>query len=531
MCAPRSGCIPRKLKKGTCCGGALLGLLITVGMIFLALDIPDRMLDWARIHTTWFVAKPNEIIADIQEGASDPILQASSLGPTTGPLQVSPANPRYFTDGSGKAIYLTGLHTWSNFQDNGGSDPPPEFNYTLYLDFLQSNHHNFFRLWTWEQARWTLETSDDNYWFYPATPYLRTGPGTALDGKPKFDLNQFDQAYFDRMRSRVQEAGERGIYVSIMLFNGWSVQSQQGGMNLNNPWRGHPFNANNNINEIDGDPNGDNDGRETHTLSMPAVNAIQEAYIRKVIDTVNDLDNVLYEISNESDPGSKEWQYHMINYIKNYEEDKSKQHPVGMTHMVPDPLDTALYNSNADWISIYDGGSYDNPSEAEGSKVIILDTDHITGIGGDRVWVWKSFTRGMNPIFMDGYDGAGYGVGGANFDFDTPQWINLRRNMGYTRSYADRMNLVAMEPRGDLASTGYCLANPAANSAEYLVYLPSGGTTTVDLSASPGELTVEWFNPGNGTTTYGGTITGGTQCSFTAPFSGDAVLYIYQSRT
>ena len=31
-----------------------------------------------------------------------------------------------------------------------------------------------------------------------------------------------------------------------------------------------------------------------------AITALQEAYVRKVVDTVNDLDNVLYEISNES---------------------------------------------------------------------------------------------------------------------------------------------------------------------------------------------------------------------------------------
>jgi hypothetical protein len=35
--------------------------------------------------------------------------------------------------------------------------------------------------------------------------------------------------------------------------------------------------------------------------------AIQEAYVKKVIDTVNDLDNVLYEISNESRGSSDEW--------------------------------------------------------------------------------------------------------------------------------------------------------------------------------------------------------------------------------
>jgi hypothetical protein len=36
------------------------------------------------------------------------------------------------------------------------------------------------------------------------------------------------------------------------------------------------------------------------TLNIPAVTALQEAYIRKVIDSVNDLDNVLYEVTNES---------------------------------------------------------------------------------------------------------------------------------------------------------------------------------------------------------------------------------------
>ena len=36
---------------------------------------------------------------------------------------------------------------------------------------------------------------------------------------------------------------------------------------------------------------------------MAEITAIQEAYAKKVIDTVNDLDNVLYEISNESNGG------------------------------------------------------------------------------------------------------------------------------------------------------------------------------------------------------------------------------------
>jgi hypothetical protein len=91
------------------------------------------------------------------------------------------------------------------------------------------------------------------------------------------------------------------------------------------------------------------------------------------------------------------------------------------------------------------------------------------------------------------------------------------------------MNLTAMVPRNDLASTGYCPARPTAFGAEYLVCLPAGGTVIVDLSASPGKLSGEWFNPSMGVTTVGGTATGGADRSFTASFSGDAVLYIWDS--
>ena len=46
-----------------------------------------------------------------------------------GPLRVHPTNRRYFTDDSGKAIYLTGSHNDANFMDAGTTDPPPVFDF------------------------------------------------------------------------------------------------------------------------------------------------------------------------------------------------------------------------------------------------------------------------------------------------------------------------------------------------------------------------------------------------------------------
>jgi hypothetical protein len=438
-----------------------------------------------------------------------------------GPLKVSSVNPRYFADQLGRVVYLTGSENWKTIADNGLTNPPPAFDFAAFLDFLQRHNHNFTRLFTWEHARWSSLTSVDH--FFSPNPYMRTGPDTALDGGPKFDVTKLNPAYLARVRQRAVDAGARGIYVSIQLFDGWSLSTKPGATQ-NNPWRSHPFNAANNINGINGDPNGDQSGTESHSLSIPAITAIQETYVKAVLDAVNDLDNVIYEISNESDQSADAWQYHMIEFVRSYEATKPKQHPVGMTvpyPTVPSGTNVDVLNSTADWMSL--NGDIDNPTVADGFKVSLNDTDHLCGICGYPEWPWKNFTRGHNTLLMDGYDGSP-GYTDPAYDPGNPRWEVIRTNMGYVRSYALRMDLAHSAPRGDLATSGYCLA---VVGSEYLVLLPFGGTVTVNLAGVSGTRTVEWFNPATGLTTAGGTVTGGGSVSLTAPFSGMAALYIH----
>jgi len=160
-----------------------------------------------------------------------------------GPLRVLKDNPRYFTDDSGRAVYLTGSHTWSNLVDIGPEDPPPRFDFIAYLDWMQQLNHNFIRMWTWEPVTWnTKANNEDKLHISAPQPWARTGPGMALDGKPKFNLKKFNPAYFDRLRRRVSAACDRGVCVSIMLFEGWAMQFSTGA------WEGHPFHQQNNVN-------------------------------------------------------------------------------------------------------------------------------------------------------------------------------------------------------------------------------------------------------------------------------------------
>ncbi len=451
-----------------------------------------------------------------------------------GSLTVHPDNKRYFTDGSGKAVYLTGSHTWDNFQDmdighRHLAHPwkfPVPFDYSAYLDWMIEHNHNFMRFWYYENAfRLYFDTGE-----MPTNtpvPYKRTGPGIALDGKPKFDLNQWNEEFFDRLSDRIAIAGERGIYVGFMLFQGFSTNKCDDNV-IFDPWKGHPFNKMNNINGIDGDIDGDDRGNGIHTMRSPQIVALQEAYVAKVIDTVNHLDNVLYEIINEARIETLEWQYHMINFIKRYQSSKPKKHLVWMSAHMDDGNKRGRYedviNSPADCISpcIDDGhGDWlEDPPASDGTKPIICDTDHFWGVGGDFRWVWKTFCRGNHPIFMDNLKDKYYvEFFGAEFDMKS-----ARIAMGDTKRYADRMDLVRCLPLDSLSSTRYCLAEPGV---VYTIYKPSSDQRVITVELEEGAYDYEWFDPYESRIGETGMIkTAKGLNDFESAADGDRVLFI-----
>jgi hypothetical protein len=87
------------------------------------------------------------ILAVIASWTTAPVWSTSA----TGPLSRLSANPGYFTDGSGKAIYLTGSHTWANLAtDQGSTYAPAPFDYQQFLDFLIAHNHDLFRDCVWD---------------------------------------------------------------------------------------------------------------------------------------------------------------------------------------------------------------------------------------------------------------------------------------------------------------------------------------------------------------------------------------------
>ena len=467
---------------------------------------------------------------------------AGGTSPTaiTGELTVS-SNPHYFKDAKGTPLILNGSQSWNTFQDwgTGGSVQPLDFD--AFIKFLSAHRHNFTLLWTVEMPKFCGLPYALNPASFTVTPlpWKRTGPGKATDGGLKFDLTKFEASFFERLRSRVQALNSAGIYAGVYLFSGEFL----------NIFRcsddGYPLTGANNINGVgDGYASG-KQGINAVTMMAPnLITKFQDAYVEKVIDTLNDLPNVLWIVSEEAPPNSVWWNYHQISHIRAYESGKPQHHPIGIAALISS-WDSVLYNSEADWVapSVIVSPASSCGAGKPACKVNVNDSDHSyywiwsQTPQQHRNYAWENFATGNQVLFMDPY-AVYWPQWRRNMCVDPtrdicrapdPRWDSLRDNLGYILRYSRKLNLASVAPRDRLSSTGFCLAQTPSTGAEYLVYAPAGGSFTVDLSAMSNArtLNVEWFNPSTGTAVTGKPVSAGSPSqAFTPPFSGDAVLYL-----
>ncbi len=314
----------------------------------------------------------------------------------TKPLVVS-HNHNYFMDAAGSVLILNGSQTWNTFQDWGSNGTLHKLDFGVFVHFLIAHGHNFTLLWSTELPKFCnfpATASPPPELIVSPHPWQRTGPGKATDGELKFDLAKFNQAYFDRLRSRTEALSKAGIYAGVYLFTGeW--------LNIFRcPTDGYPFTGANNVNGVDDGYTGGRKGVGAVTMTSPnAITRFQDAYVEKVIDTLNDLPNVLWVVSEEAPADSVWWNNHQIAHVRTYESGKTWQHPIGYATLIGAP-DSILYNSDADWVKPQTKIS---PMESCGTgrpascKVNVNDSDHsYFGMWKDtpqqnRNYAWQNF--------------------------------------------------------------------------------------------------------------------------------------------
>jgi hypothetical protein len=438
----------------------------------------------------------------------------SQTQPTQATTQINESS-HWLRDSNGKAMYLAG-HGIHGLYQNAFEN----VNYPAHLDNMVAWGSNLQRIRLWMHG-WLLEKKSGAIHRVNPTIYRRSSAGGANDGGNKFDLDAFNEEFFAGLRERVKQASDRGIYTMIVLYMAEDTLDRYDGLNF---WHGHPWNRANNVNGVGADLNGDGSGYEMYEEYGRSGAGWQRhvAYVNKVVQTLAGIDRVIWEVGNEMPIASTAFQYQVIEHLKTV-----SRAPVGMSAHGDWQLKNGRYGGPyADlvknpgvWLApAYEGDNvFLNDPPVEPNKVVFNDTDHTLGWDLPPVdWIWRAFTRGHNVILMDTYISEEYAPRAGRQD----DIARLRRNLGYTVRYAQRMQLANIAPRGDLTSTGHALADPGK---EYLVFQRAGGSFTVDLA--DGSYTAEWLRTDDGAVFDGGVVGAGRQV-FSAPFRGDAVLYL-----
>jgi len=173
-----------------------------------------------------------------------------------------------------------------------------------------------------------------------------------------------------------------------------------------------------------------------------------------------------------------------------------------------------------------------DPNRPTGAKVIINDTDHSFGWGdlinnglqgAARNGCGRTSRVAPTWAFMDPYLVVWPGRNAPSGNNPDPYWETIRNNLGYTRLYADRMNLAAATPQNSLSVH---FVRPGQSRETSTLHFSLFQTRPSPSTWPLGPYNVEWFNTNTGVTTAGGMISGGASRDFTAPFSGSAVLYL-----
>src|SRR3954447_13812407 len=205
-----------------------------------------------------FVALPSSHADDRPAPASQP---------AGGPIRLHPDNPHYFLFRGKPAVLVTSTEHYGAVL-NGDFDAIP------YLDELRARGFNLTRTFSgtyrevpgsFKIEKNTLAPTPEKY----IGPWPRSETPGAADGRNRFDLGRWNDAYFERLRTFVAAASERGIVVEYTLFCPFYEE---------NLWAVNPMNARNNVNRIGNIPR-----NEAYTGKHRDLQEVQEAFVRKAV--------------------------------------------------------------------------------------------------------------------------------------------------------------------------------------------------------------------------------------------------------
>lgn len=254
-------------------------------------------------------------------------------------LSLHPQNPHYFLY-KGKPLILIGS------TEHYGAVMNLDFDYVKYLDEIASSGLNVTRTFTGVYVepqgafgilKNTLAPAPERY----ICPWPRSSIPGYYNGGNKFDLSNWDEQYFSRLKDFVKESSKRNVIVELDLFSNYYDTLQ---------WKMSPLYIKNNVNGI----GNIQDHKEILSLRQAEILDVQEKMVRKIVYELRDFDNLYYEVCNEPYFGDTltlaEWEKHMTGVVVDAEKGFYQKHLISNNiannfRLVPENReDVSIYN-------------------------------------------------------------------------------------------------------------------------------------------------------------------------------------------
>lgn len=419
---------------------------------------------------------------------------AAQAAAAADPIKLHPDNPHYFEfRGKPTVLITSGEHYGAVL--NGA------FDYVTYLDRLAKDGLNLTRTFsgTYREIPGSFNIEENT--LAPETrdyvsPWARSDQPGCADGGNKFDLSRFNDAYFARLKDFVQEAGERGIVVELVLF---CVLYDEG-------LHGHsPMNAANNIQGI-----GRVKREDFFAMKEPALLDVQMKFVNKIVRELRDHDNVYFELCNEPyfNNVTREWNEAVCREIAEAEADLPVKHLIAQNiangaQEVKDPIAAvSILNFH-----------YAHPPDAVAQnyaldRPISDDETGFDGTGDDfyrrEAWdfllaggaVFSNLDYSFSVSHPDGTKTFTKSPGGGS--------AQLRLQLKHLHDFLNGLDFVHMRPANDAIRsplpegvTARVLANPGA---VYAVYIKGGQQLPLRLALPKGSYQASWIEPRDGNT-------------------------------
>jgi hypothetical protein len=260
--------------------------------------------------------------------------------------------------------YRAGSHTWNTVQ--------PFNNKVTDIDDLTGN---FTRLWTVETTGVVLNKS---LWGSKTSGLVRIGN---VPWKSDGSLNK---KYYQRLASVVAEAEKKDILTGVVLFDhAFNAYFPRG-------WENHPFNG-----------LGPKDPSQVHTKG--SWNKYQRDHVEKTVKTLEQYNNVIYEVGNELHKNSVPWfQRTVVSWVK-----KLTNKLIGVSYASGLYKDQSwMTKAGADWIAPNNSQRAGGVRKLPGFKgTQVLDTDHGWALSSNVSGLRQAWKQDRPIWLMDGLDG------------------------------------------------------------------------------------------------------------------------------